>query len=284
MTSLLEAPGTREAALLDLREQMRTIAALSGEASVRRAAQAVTTVSYEFEAGNQSRGGAGAAHARASSAPATALAPLLDTLAARAGEASAKARTRAAGLAVTALVAMFLLPALATGAGIALARRFTHSIDGTLRDCIAFAGAIASDNFSHGGSQARASVRAMRMNADADSASEFDILVRSMNRIADETTIAAKRGAAQSARLQHLERSWALFSACAQSQLRAADDKELMTAVCAHLCEHGGYRAAWVGSAQDDEGRSVAVAAHALEAWCTGLLQRMGPSAQAQHR
>jgi diguanylate cyclase (GGDEF)-like protein len=188
---------------------------------------------------------------------------LLDTLAARAGEASAKARTRAAGLAGTALVAMFLLPALATGAGIALARRFTHSIDGTLRDCIAFAGAIASDNFSHGGSQARASVRAMRMNADADSASEFDILVRSMNRIADETTIAAKRGAAQSARLQHLERSWALFSACAQSQLRAADDKELMTAVCAHLCEHGGYRAAWVGSAQDDEGRSVAVAAHA---------------------
>lgn len=48
---LLEAPASRQAALLELRERMRSVAALSGEASVRRAAQAVTTLSYEFEAG-----------------------------------------------------------------------------------------------------------------------------------------------------------------------------------------------------------------------------------------
>jgi diguanylate cyclase (GGDEF)-like protein len=252
----LEAPATRQAALQTLRERMRTVAALSGEASVRRAAQAATTLSYEFDAGTGAQAGSGAS-------PGAALAPLLDTLRARAAEASAKGRVRASGMGMTALVAILLLPALAVAAGIALARRLTHSIDGTLRDCIAFAGAIASDNFSHGGSQARAAVRATRMNVDADSASEFDILVRSMNRIADETTVTAKRAAAQSARLLHLERSWALFSACAQSQLRAADDRELMTAVCAHLCEHGGYRAAWIGYALDDEGRSIEVAARA---------------------
>ena len=249
----LDAPATRQAALQTLREQMRSVAALSGEASVRRAAQAVTTLSYEFDTGTAATG----------ASPGAALAPLLDTLGERAGEASAKGRVRASGMAMTALVAMLLLPALAVAIGIVLARRLTHSIDGTLRDCITFAGAIASENFSHGGSHARPAARALRMDADADSASEFDILVRSMNRIADETGIAAKRGAAQRERLLYLERAWALFSACAQSQLRAADERELMTAVCAHLCEHGGYRAAWVGYALEDEGRSIEVAAQA---------------------
>ncbi|MYN06918.1 EAL domain-containing protein [Pseudoduganella aquatica] len=250
---LLDAPATRAAALLALRAQMRDVAGLSGESSVRRAAQAVTASSYEYEE-----------KAKAGAAPqaANTLAPLLDTLSTRAADASERARERASQLALTALVAMFLLPALATGAGILVARRFTHSIDGTLRDCIAFAGAIASENFSHGGSHARAGARAKRLDADADSASEFDILVRSMNRIADETSIAAKRHADNNARLRRLERAWALLSACWQSQLRAQDEKELLAAVCAHLCEHGGYRAAWVGYARQDEKFSVEVAAH----------------------
>jgi diguanylate cyclase (GGDEF)-like protein len=244
----------RQAGLQELREDMRTVAALSGEASVRRAAQAVTTGSYAFDAGRTSEAGL---------SPSAVLAPLVDTVGARAAEAAERARVRAAQLALGALIAMFLLPALATAIGIAVARRFTHSIDGTLRDCIAFAGAIAADNFSHGGAHARPAARAKRLSADPDSASEFDILVRSMNRIADETSIAAKRDAEQSARLQSVERSWALLSACAQSQLRAAGDRELLAAVCAHLTEHGGYRAAWVGYALDDEAYTIEVAAHA---------------------
>jgi diguanylate cyclase (GGDEF)-like protein len=248
----LDAAATRRATLSGLRAQMRDIAGLSGDENVRSAAQAVALLTYEYEAGRA----AGAA------APAP-LAPLLDELAVQATGASAQAHAHAVLAGRVALLAMVLLPVLAAAGAVALASGITRSIDGTLRDCIAFAGDIAAGNFSHGGSLARPAASARRLDADADSASEFDILVRSMNRIADETVTAAERTAAQTARLERVERSWALLSACSKSLVKAGSEAELLDAICGHLAELGGYRVAWVGYARDDEARAIEVAAHA---------------------
>jgi diguanylate cyclase (GGDEF)-like protein len=248
----LEVPATRRATLSGLRSQMRDISALSGDASVRLAAQAVTLLTYEYET----------AHA-AGAAPPAPLAPLLDELAVQASGAAAQAHVRAIWIGRAALLAMAVLPALAIAGAVALASGITRSIDGTLRDCIAFAGDIAAGNFSHGSSSALPAARARQLDADPDSASEFDILVRSMNRIADETVTAAEREAEQTTRLERVERSWALRSACSKSLVHAESEGELLAAICGHLVELGGYRVAWVGYAREDEARSVEVAAHA---------------------
>ena len=52
-------------------------------------------------------------------------------------------------------------------------------------------------------------------------------------------------------------------SACSKSLVHADSEAELLSAICGHLVELGGYRVAWVGYARDDEARSVEVAAHA---------------------
>ena len=257
----LETPATRRAALSALRAQMRDISALSGDPNVRQAAQAVTLLSYEYEAARTAGAGAGATMT-APTAPAP-LGPLLDELVVQASGAAAQAQSHAVLAGRIALGAMILLPALALAGAVALASGITRSIDGTLRDCIAFAGEIAAGNFSHGASSARPAARARHIDADPDSASEFDILVRSMNRIADETVTAAEREVEQTARLERLERAWALRSACSKSLVQAESEAELVSAICGHLVELGGYRVAWVGYARDDEAHSVEVAAHA---------------------
>ncbi|KQX01459.1 hypothetical protein ASC94_02210 [Massilia sp. Root418] len=245
----VESPATRRATLSGLRSQMRDIAALSEDPGVRAAAQAVTLRTYEYET--------------AKAAPPAPLSPLLDELAAQASGAAARAQAHAVLLGRMAMLAMVLLPALALAGAVALASSITRSIDGTLRDCIAFAGDIAAGNFSHGSSAARPAARARRIDADPDSASEFDILVRSMNRIADETITAAEREVEQTSRLERVERAWALRSACSKSLVQAEGEAELVGAICSHLVELGGYRVAWVGYARDDEAQSVEVAAHA---------------------
>eukprot|EP01034_Spumella_vulgaris_P043133 gene43133-53539_t len=257
----LETPATRRAALSALRAQMRDISALSGDPNVRQAAQAVTLLSYEYEAARTAGAGAGATM----TAPAP-LGPLLDELVVQASGAAAQAQSHAVLAGRIALGAMILLPALALAGAVALASGITRSIDGTLRDCIAFAGEIAAGNFSHGASSARPAARARHIDADPDSASEFDILVRSMNRIADETVTAAEREVEQTARLERLERAWALRSACSKSLVQAESEAELVSAICGHLVELGGYRVAWVGYARDDEAHSVEVAAQELAA------------------
>jgi len=252
----LDVPATRRATISALRAQMRDISALSDDANVRLAAQAVTLLSYEYETSRSAGTGSEAA------APAP-LAPLLDELVVQASGAAAQAQSRAVLIGRVALFAMILLPALAAAGAVALASGITRSIDGTLRDCIAFAGEIAAGNFSHGSSSARPAARARHIDADPDSASEFDILVRSMNRIADETVTAAEREVEHTARLERVERAWALRSACSKSLVHAESEAELLSAICGHLVELGGYRVAWVGYARDDEARSVEVAAHA---------------------
>ncbi|WP_228892743.1 EAL domain-containing protein [Pseudoduganella aquatica] len=248
----LDVAATRRATLSGLRAQMRDIAGVSGDENVRSAAQAVALLTYEYETTRA---------ARAAAPPP--LAPLLDELAVQATGASAQAHAHAVLAGRVALLAVVLLPVLAAAGALVLASGITRSIDGTLRDCIAFAGEIAAGNFSHGSSQARPAASARRLDADADSASEFDILVRSMNRIADETVTAAERTAAQTARLERVERSWALLSACSKSLAKAGSETELLNAICGHLAELGGYRVAWVGYACDDESMTIEVAAHA---------------------
>lgn len=253
--SLAAVAGAGEAGTLTpalqtaLRQDMQDIITASREASVHSAARGARLLLMALERGE--------------AVPTPLVAEKLRELSAAANQAAQHRRARAATLASVAQAMLVLAPLLAAVGGILLARRISRSIDGTLRDCITFAGEIAAGNFRHGGGHARAGVRARRLVADPDSASEFDTLVRAMNRIADETRTAAERDVQQAGRLEVLERSWALLSACSQALVQASDETTLLQTVCGHLVELGGYRTVWVGYARDDEDHSVALVAHA---------------------
>ncbi|WP_143133350.1 EAL domain-containing protein [Pseudoduganella namucuonensis] len=238
------------ALLTEIRRNMRDIAVISGDASVRRAAQDASLQILARENGQ-------------TGAAAPPLAPLLGTLSAAAEDAASRQYARIATLEKIALAVLSLAPLLAAAAGVALARRISRSVDGTLRDCIAFAGDIAAGNFRHGGAHARPGAWARQMEAPADAPSEFDSLVRNMNRIAEETRTAAEREIEQIARLERVDRSWNLLSACSQSLVKAGDETALLEAICGHLADLGGYRMAWVGYARDDEEQTVEAVAHA---------------------
>jgi len=232
-----------------LRQHLHTIIAAAPDASVGSAARGASLQLMEAERGQ--------------AVPATALLEKLQQLHDAAAAAAQRQQAHVTLLGRVALALLVLGPLLAAAAGIVLARRISNSIDTTLRKCIAFAGEIAAGNFRHGGSLARPAARARQMDAGPDSASEFDALVRTMNRIADETRVAAERELEQSARLDVLERSWALLSACSQSLVKASDETALLQAICDQLVELGGYRTVWVGYARDDEERRVEPVAHA---------------------
>ncbi|GAB2840538.1 hypothetical protein GCM10027277_04380 [Pseudoduganella ginsengisoli] len=242
------APDAHRAALAALRAHMRDVALLSDDGAVRAAAQAVSLATYDHESG------------KPGAAP---LAPLLDKVAVAAARAAARARHSADTASNVALAVLLLAPVLAAAGGMVLARDITRGIDGTLRECIAFAGDIAAGNFRHGGAHARPGARARHMHAPADSASELDVLVRSMNSIAEETLAAAEREVERIARLEGVERAWALLSACSRSLVKAPGEAALTDAICHHLAELGGYRIAWVGYARDDEGNSIEPVSHA---------------------
>jgi diguanylate cyclase (GGDEF)-like protein len=232
-----------------LRQYLHAIITSSPDPGVDSAARGASLQLMEMERGQ--------------AVPAAPLVEKLRQLNEAAGLAAEQRQARVATLGRLAQAILVLAPMLAAAAGIVLARRISRSIDDTLRNCIAFAGEIAAGNFRHGGSGARPSARARQMEAAPDSASEFDALVRAMNRIADETRTAAERDVEQSARLDVLERSWALLSACSQALVKADGEHALLQAICGHLVELGGYRTVWVGYARDDEERSVELVAHA---------------------
>jgi len=257
------------APLEELRARMRDITALSGDAAVRGAAQSISLATYDHEAGKPG---------------ATPLAPLLDKLSGAATRAARDARAGAATLSQVALVFLLLGPAVAAAGGVVLARSITRGIDGTLRECIAFAGDIVAGNFRHGGAAARPRARARKMHVPHDSASEFDVLVRTMNSIADETLAAAEREIERVARLEHVERSWALLSACSASLVKAPGEAALTDAICHHLVELGGYRMAWVGYARQDEAHSIEPVSHAGtdRAYIDALQLTWGPDVHRQ--
>jgi len=57
--------------------------------------------------------------------------------------------------------------------------------------------------------------------------------------------------------LQKTNRALRMISLCNQEMVRATDEKALLQTICQIAVEHGGYRMAWVGFAEQDEARSV---------------------------
>ncbi|MGA2632243.1 MAG: PAS domain S-box protein, partial [Terriglobia bacterium] len=63
--------------------------------------------------------------------------------------------------------------------------------------------------------------------------------------------------------LRRLNRALRTISECNQVLVRATDELDLNNQICRILVEHGGYRMAWVGYAEQDEARSVRPVAQA---------------------
>jgi PAS domain S-box-containing protein len=63
--------------------------------------------------------------------------------------------------------------------------------------------------------------------------------------------------------LRRVNRTLRTISKCNQVTVRAADECHLLDNICGILVRSGGYRMAWVGYAENDEGRSVRPVAHA---------------------
>ncbi len=63
--------------------------------------------------------------------------------------------------------------------------------------------------------------------------------------------------------LRNVNRALLLTCQCNQEIVRATDESALLQAICRIAVEHGGYRLAWVGFAEQDEGRSVRPVAQA---------------------
>ena len=62
---------------------------------------------------------------------------------------------------------------------------------------------------------------------------------------------------------QQIDRAMNTVSECNQVLVRTSSEPELLKRVCGVLVENGGYRMCWVGFAQNDERKSVQVAAYA---------------------
>ena len=63
--------------------------------------------------------------------------------------------------------------------------------------------------------------------------------------------------------LRRVNRTLQTISKCNQVTVRAADESHLLDNICGILVRSGGYRMAWVGYAENDEGKSVRPVAHA---------------------
>ena len=63
--------------------------------------------------------------------------------------------------------------------------------------------------------------------------------------------------------LRRVNRTLQTISKCNQVTVRAADECHLLDNICGILVRSGGYRMAWVGYAENDEGKSVRPVAHA---------------------
>jgi PAS domain S-box-containing protein len=77
-----------------------------------------------------------------------------------------------------------------------------------------------------------------------------------------EWTLLQERKQAEN-ELRNINRALRLTSLCNQEMVRATDETALLQAICKIAVEHGGYRLAWVGFAEQDEAKSVRPVAHA---------------------
>ena len=62
--------------------------------------------------------------------------------------------------------------------------------------------------------------------------------------------------------LRRVNRALRTISECNQAMVRVADESHLLDDVCRILVREGGYRMAWVGYVENDEGKSVRPVAH----------------------
>jgi PAS domain S-box-containing protein len=67
----------------------------------------------------------------------------------------------------------------------------------------------------------------------------------------------------RTADLRRLNRTLMMITDCNEAIVRAHREADLLRDVCRTIVDIGGYRMAWVGFAQDDEGKTVVPAAHA---------------------
>jgi diguanylate cyclase (GGDEF)-like protein len=74
-----------------------------------------------------------------------------------------------------------------------------------------------------------------------------------------EERVAERTGRLENSQLQltRTNRTLRMLSICNEALVRAADESELLDAICRHIVELGGYRLAWVGFALHDEAQSV---------------------------
>jgi PAS domain S-box-containing protein len=63
--------------------------------------------------------------------------------------------------------------------------------------------------------------------------------------------------------LRRVNRALRTTSECNQALVRAVEESDLLNQICESLVREGGYRMAWVGFAEHDEGKSVRPVAHA---------------------
>ena len=63
--------------------------------------------------------------------------------------------------------------------------------------------------------------------------------------------------------LNHANRALATLSEVNRNLVYATDESELLQAICRAIVEQRGYRLAWVGYVQHDEGKSIKIMAHA---------------------
>jgi PAS domain S-box-containing protein len=74
--------------------------------------------------------------------------------------------------------------------------------------------------------------------------------------------------------LRRLNRELSAIRSCNQAMMRAEDEQTLLDAVCHIVCDEAGYRAAWVGFAENDAAKSIRPVAWAgLD---TGYLEQAG--------
>jgi PAS domain S-box-containing protein len=95
------------------------------------------------------------------------------------------------------------------------------------------------------------------LNIDMLKESVFMILVAAFGfRILRQRQVAEKN-------FQRTERALKTISACNKVLVRASSEAMLLAEICRVVVEKGGYRMAWVGFAENDEAKSVSVAASA---------------------
>jgi phosphate/phosphite/phosphonate ABC transporter binding protein len=63
--------------------------------------------------------------------------------------------------------------------------------------------------------------------------------------------------------MQRLNRALRTLSMCNTTLVHAEEEQELVESICRILIDHGGYRFAWVGYAEQDEARTIRPVAHA---------------------